>query len=85
MPTPLKFPPTVEIKRSIAAAMNAGIEIQSIEIHPRKITIHARSSGDDNSPKLSPYELWKLSEGRQTSRLKRSERESGALDDKTRG
>ena len=42
MPSNSKFPPTVEIKRVIAAAVRAGIEIGSIEIHPDKIIITER-------------------------------------------
>lgn len=54
----LKFPPTVEIKRAIAAAERAGIDIGSIEIHPRKITIHCRQKGE---PELT-YAEWKMSQ-----------------------
>ncbi|WP_430446907.1 hypothetical protein [Sphingorhabdus contaminans] len=54
----LKFPPTVEIKRAIAAAERAGIQIGSVEIQPRKIIIIARDSGDDD-PKELTYSEWK--------------------------
>lgn len=46
MPTNLKFPSTVEIKRVIAAAIRAGIEIGSIEIHPRN---HHPSDGEQRT------------------------------------
>lgn len=54
----VKFPPSVEIKRAIAAAERAGIQIGSIEIHPRKIIIIARSPADDE-PKEITYAEWK--------------------------
>jgi hypothetical protein len=57
----LKFPPSVEIKRAIAAAERAGIEIGSIEIHPRKIIITARDPTDDNSREPT-YAEWKASQ-----------------------
>jgi hypothetical protein len=58
MPSNLKFPPSVEIKRVIAAASRAGIEIGSIEIHPRKIIIQPK---EKDAPALSDYDTWKLS------------------------
>lgn len=58
----LKFPPSVEIKRAIAAAEKAGIEVGSIEIHPRKIIITARGSTDDE-PKKQTYAEWKAERG----------------------
>lgn len=54
----LKFPPSVEIKRAIAAAERAGLQISSIEIHPRKIVIIARGL-TDNEPKQQTYSEWK--------------------------
>lgn len=54
----LKFPPTVEIKRAIAAAERAGIQIGSVEIQPRKIIIIARDPSDDD-PKELTYSEWK--------------------------
>ena len=68
MPSNSKFPPTVEIKRVIAAAVRAGIEIGSIEIHPDKITIHPREK--DASP-ITEYDTWKMSEGRDSPRIRR--------------
>lgn len=59
MPSNLKFPSTVEIKRVIAAAIRAGVDIGSIEIEPRKITIH--SSTEDTLE--SDYDIWKMNEG----------------------
>jgi hypothetical protein len=82
MPSNLKFPPSVEIKRAIAAAIRAGVEIGSIEIHPRKITIHPR---EENAPALSPYDLWKISEGRDSSLVRHTDEESDALPRKPRG
>ncbi len=58
----LKFPPSVEIKRAIAAAERAGIQISSIEIHPRKIIITARDPTDDE-PKKQTYSEWKAAQG----------------------
>lgn len=46
MPSNQKFPPPVGIKRVIAAAARAGIEIGSIKIHPDKITIHRRDPSE---------------------------------------
>ena len=57
MPSSVKFPPTVEIKRAIAAAERAGVEIGWIEIEPRKITIHTKRP-DDETPE-SVYDRWK--------------------------
>lgn len=57
----LKFPPTVEIKRAIAAAERAGIRISSIEIHPRKIVIIARDPTDE-SPQELTYSEWKATQ-----------------------
>jgi hypothetical protein len=81
MPSNLKFPSTVEIKRVIAAAIRAGVEIGSIEIHPRKITIQPR---EGNEPEISAYDLWKMSEGRDSSRIRHTDEESGALPKKSR-
>jgi hypothetical protein len=58
VPNDLKFPPSVEIKRAIAAAERAGIRISSIEIHPRKIIIFADRRADEN-PKELTYSEWK--------------------------
>lgn len=54
----IKFPPSVEIKRAIAAAERAGIQIGTIEIHPRKIIILARGPTDDK-PAKETYAEWK--------------------------
>jgi hypothetical protein len=78
--TNLKFPPSVEIKRAIAAAIRAGIEIGSVEIQPRKIIIHAK---EDSEPELSPYELWKMGEGRNSLRTRRPDKKTGALQNKS--
>jgi ribosomal protein L24 len=58
----LKFPPSVEIKRVIAAAERAGIIVTSIEIHPRKIIIFARDPNDKN-PTRQTYSEWKAAQG----------------------
>lgn len=57
----VKFPPSVEIKRAIAAAERAGICVKSIEIHPRKIVIFAvdRTEG---KPKELTYAEWKAAQ-----------------------
>lgn len=57
----LKFPPTVEIKRAIAAVERAGITISSIEIHPRKIIIIAKDPTDE-SPRELTYSEWKAAQ-----------------------
>ena len=59
MPALLKFPPTVEIKRAIAATERAGIEIGSIEIHPKKIIIHSKEPQDDEHVLTRDYQSWK--------------------------
>ena len=82
MPSSQKFPPSVEIKRAIAAASRAGIDIGSIEIHRFKIIIHPKEPG---TTPLSPYDLWKISEGRDTSSVRHSDKESDALPDKSEG
>ena len=75
MPSNLKFPPSVEVKRLIAAAIRAGIEIGSIEIHPEKIVIHPK---EKNAPPISDYDLWKMSEGHDTSLVRHTDGESDA-------
>lgn len=82
MPNNPKFPGSVEIKRVIAAVNRAGIEIGSIEIQPRKIIIHPR---EDNEPALDAYDLWKMSQGQNTDRVKNAVQESDALPRKPRG
>ena len=57
----IKFPPSVEIKRAIAAAERAGIRIGSIEIHPRKIIIFARDPNGEK-PREQTYSEWKASQ-----------------------
>ena len=61
MPNSMKFPPSVEIKRVIAAAERAGVQIASIEIHPRKIIIFARNP-DNERPKELTYSEWKAAQ-----------------------
>jgi len=80
MPSNPKFPGSVEIKRVIAAATRAGIEIGSVEIQPRKIIIHAK---EGREPELSPYELWKMSEGRNSLRTRHPDKKTGALPNKS--
>lgn len=82
MPSNLKFPPSVEIKRVLAAARRAGIEIGSIEIHADKITINPK---DPTEPELGAYDLWKMSLGENTERVKHTDTESDALPRKPRG
>jgi hypothetical protein len=81
MPSNLKFPPTVEVKRVIAAAIRAGIEIGLIEIHPRKIIIHPK---EQNADPISDYDIWKMSEGRDTSRVRHTDKQSDAQRGKSR-
>jgi len=77
MPSNQKFPPSVEIKRVIAAAIRAGVEIGSIEIHPRKITIYPTAR---NVPAITDYDVWKLSEGHErTQHVRHADKQSGAL------
>lgn len=54
----MKFPPSVEIKRAIAAAERAGILIASVEIQPRKIIITAQDSSKEK-PRKQTYSEWK--------------------------
>ena len=54
----LKFPPSVEIKRAIAAAERAGIRVKSIEIYPRKIIIYAMDCTEERSREPT-YSEWK--------------------------
>ena len=77
MPSNLKFPASAEIKRVIAAAARAGIEIGSIEIHLDKITIHPRDREDVRG--LSDYDLWKMSQREDTARVRHVDEESDAL------
>jgi hypothetical protein len=72
-----KLPPSAEIKRVIAAASRAGIQIGSIEIHSDKITIHSRDAADPQG--LSEYDLWKMGQGQLTDRVKLVGSESDAL------
>jgi hypothetical protein len=82
MPSNLKFPSSVEIKRVIAAAIRAGIDIGSVEIQPRKITIHPRAP---NASKITDYDSWKLSQGTDSSLVRHTEENSDALPDKSGG
>ncbi len=82
MPNSPKFPPSVEIKRVIAAAIRAGIEIGSIEIYPRKITIHPR---EKDAPVITDYDSWKLSQGCDSSLVHHTDENSDALPDKSGG
>lgn len=54
----VKFPPTVEIKRAIAAVERAGIRVKSIEIHPRKIIIFSIDPTQEK-PRDLTYSEWK--------------------------
>lgn len=74
MPNP-KFPGSVEIKRVIAAVIRGGIEIGSIEIHPDKIIIHPK---EENAAPISDYDIWKMSEGRDTSHVRHTDEQSDA-------
>jgi hypothetical protein len=82
MPSNSTFPGSVEIKRVIAAAIRAGIEIGSIEIHPDKIIIHPR---EKNAPAISDYDIWKINEGRNSSLVQHTDENSDALPDKSEG
>jgi len=83
MPSNLRFPASAEIKRVIAAAMRAGIEIGSIEIRSDKITIRPRDPA--NVRGLSEYDLWKISRREDTDRVNHVDEESDALPEKPRG
>jgi len=80
MPNNPKFPPSVEIKRVIAAAIRAGIEIGSIEIQPRKITIHSK---EENLSKESEYEIWKMTQRDESALVRSTGKKSDALPAKT--
>jgi hypothetical protein len=82
MPSNPKFPPTVEIKRVIAAASRAGVAIGSIEIHSDKIIIHPR---EKNGPQISAYDLWKLRERLDTERVRHADENSDARPKKPKG
>jgi hypothetical protein len=82
MPSNLKFPSSVEIKRVIAAAMRAGIEIGSIEIHADKIIMQPRDTADLRG--LSEYDLWKISRRENTDRVKHVDEETDAPPGKSR-
>jgi hypothetical protein len=57
----VKFPPSVEIKRAIAAAERAGVQVGSVEIHPRKIIIIAKDP-NDKTLKEQTYAEWKAAQ-----------------------
>jgi len=83
----LKFPPSGEIKRAIAAAERAGIEIGSVEIHPRKIVINPLDLKDTRSPEeitQTAYEEWKASKQEVERRLRLSAEKTDALPKKPR-
>lgn len=84
MPNNLKFPPSVEIKRAIAAAIRAGVEIGSIEIHPDKITIQPRDPKDEKAPGLGTYDLWKMSHGQDSQNVRHVDEKSDAPPTKPR-
>ena len=81
MPSNPTFPGSVEIKRVIAAVVRAGIEIGSIEIHPRKITIHPR---EKDALQISDYDIWKISQGSDSSLVLHTDEDSDALPKKTK-
>lgn len=82
MPKITKFPTSVEIKRAIAATIKAGIDIGMVDIYADRITIHTRRIGD---PKLSDYDMWKLSEGKNSALIRHSDPQSDARRGKSRG
>ena len=82
MPSNLKFPSTVEIKRVIAAAIRAGVEIGSVEIQPRKITINSK---EEIPSKESEYEIWKMTQRHESALIQGADEKSDALPNKTRG
>lgn len=82
MPSNPKFPSSVEIKRVIAAATRAGIDIGSIEIQADKITIRPRGRTDAEG--LGEYDLWKISDRQDTDRVRHVTEESDALPKKPR-
>jgi hypothetical protein len=82
MPNNLKFPCSVEIKRAIAAAIKAGIEIGLVEIHADKIMIHPRHPIESE---LGEYDLWKMSLGEDTRHVRHVDKQSDALPKKPRG
>jgi hypothetical protein len=82
MPSNPTFPGSVEIKRIITAVIKAGVDIGSIEIEPQKITIHPK---EKNAPSISEYDLWKISQGRDSSLVQHTDENSDALPDKTKG
>ena len=84
MPSNLKFPPTVEIKRAIAAAERAGISIGSIEIHPRKIVIHPKDPTEGMTPEQVAYAEWKASDQEVSRRRKQTNALSDALPTKSK-
>ena len=53
----MKLPSSPEIKRVLAAAKSAGIEIGAVKISNDSITIFA--PGQAELPALSAYEKWK--------------------------
>lgn len=61
MRSELKFPPSVEIKRAIAAVARAGIVIGRIEIESKKVTVYAVQA--EGAASISAYDQWKLFDG----------------------
>lgn len=82
MPSNPKFPPTVEIKRAIAAAIRAGIEIGSVEIYPDKIVIHHRAK---DAPAIADYDIWKMGQRLDTERISHTDENTEAPVTKPRG
>jgi hypothetical protein len=82
MPSNPKFPPSAEIKRVIATAFQAGIEIGSIEIHPDKIVIHRT---ERNARPITAYDVWKAGEGENTEHVTHSVDDTDAPAGKPRG
>jgi len=56
----MRFPSTPEIKRVIAAVKSAGVPIGSITISAEGISIFTKT--EDNSPKLTAYDIWKAAD-----------------------
>jgi len=76
------FPPTAEIKRVIAAAERAGINVASIELQPGRITLHARPRPEVTST-LTAYDIWKMSD--RPPPVRRSDAKTDAPPEKSKG
>lgn len=61
----VKFPPSTEVKRMIAAVKKAGLEIGSVDIRADGVTIYPPSKSEAG---MTAYEKWKAADNARLAR-----------------